>query len=86
MCRDPRIFEKPDEYRPERWLPEYNPSASSLPDDIVFGFGRRVCPGQYLADRMGFAFAAAILTAYNIVPVPGEEIPKSFVYEDAGIR
>lgn len=43
MCRDPRIWDEPDVFKPERWLPAYNPDSASLPDvdDIVFGFGRR---------------------------------------------
>jgi cytochrome P450 len=43
MARDPRIWDEPNTYKPERWLKEYNPKADSLPSvyDIVFGFGRR---------------------------------------------
>ncbi|KAG8833075.1 hypothetical protein FRC20_007746, partial [Serendipita sp. 405] len=88
MCRDPRVFSAPDEYVPERWLPEYNPECSRLPDiyDIVFGFGRRICPGQFLADRVGFTFAAAILKTYDILPLEGETLPEEFTYKDAITR
>lgn len=43
MCRDPRIWEDPNEFKPERWLPASNPNLDALPDiyDIAFGFGRR---------------------------------------------
>lgn len=104
MCRDPRIFDNPDIYMPERWLPDHNANTSLLPDveDIIFGFGRRwfldfcltsytndrfrVCPGQYLADRAGFVFVAAVLKTFDIVPISGEVIPKEFNYLDAVVR
>lgn len=41
---------------------------------------------MYLGDRIAFSAAAAILSVYNIVPVEGEGIPKSFVYQDAITR
>ncbi|CAG7852728.1 SubName: Full=Related to cytochrome P450 CYP2 subfamily-Aspergillus oryzae {ECO:0000313/EMBL:CCA74614.1} [Serendipita indica DSM 11827] len=88
MGRDPRVFTNPDSYTPERWLPEHNPDASNLPDvyEFVFGFGRRICPGQFLADRIGFVFAAAVLKMYDILPLEGEELPKEFLYQDAITR
>lgn len=41
--RDPRIWEDPDQFIPERWLESHNPRASQLPNvyDIAFGLGRR---------------------------------------------
>ncbi|CCA74613.1 related to O-methylsterigmatocystin oxidoreductase [Serendipita indica DSM 11827] len=69
--------------------------------DIVFGFGRRfdfissvvvseiedrICPGRFLADRIGFTFAAAVLKTYNILPLEGEGLPKEFEYKDAITR
>lgn len=88
MCRDPRIFDKPEVFMPERWLPQHNPNAKSLPDvdDIIFGFGRRICPGQYLADRTGFVFIAAVLKAYNILPIHGEVVPEEYSFSDAVIQ
>lgn len=38
---DENLFPGPDTFRPERWLENPN-----LPNP-AFGFGRRVCPGQY---------------------------------------
>ncbi|PVF96202.1 cytochrome P450 [Serendipita vermifera] len=88
MGRDPRIWDEPNVFKPERWLKDYNPNAGSLPDisDIVFGFGRRICPGRFLADRIGFAFAATVLKAYSILPLEGEVLPHHFEYKDASTR
>jgi hypothetical protein len=45
-----------------------------------------MCPGISLADQTGFTFAAAILKAYDIVPLEGESLPKAFEYTDAIIK
>ncbi|KIM29959.1 hypothetical protein M408DRAFT_328406 [Serendipita vermifera MAFF 305830] len=87
MCRDPTIWDEPDVFRPERWLPSHNPNAHSLPDiSFVFGFGRRICPGMFLADQVAFTFAAAILQAYDIVPIAGDTLPKEYLYKDSLMR
>lgn len=86
MCRDPRIWDEPDIYKPERWLEPENPKAHELPNiyDIIFGFGKRVCPGLLLADRVGFTFVAGILYRYQVVPIEGEPIPSpaNFTFKD----
>jgi hypothetical protein len=47
---------------------------------------RRICPGRFLADRIAFTFAAALLKAYGILPLDGESVPKEYVYQDAITR
>ncbi|KAG1795220.1 cytochrome P450, partial [Suillus variegatus] len=50
ISRDPDIFPEPNAFRPERWTNDQG----CLRDDLkffVFGFGRRVCPGQHVATR-----------------------------------
>jgi len=59
MHRDPRFFEEPDEFRPERWadgLAERLPRFAYLP----FGGGQRVCIGS------GFAQLEATLLLSTI--------------------
>ena len=52
--RDPRFYSQPDEFKPERWTPEFK--ASLLPFAYFpFGGGSRRCIGE------GFAWAEAIL-------------------------
>ncbi|KIM28163.1 hypothetical protein M408DRAFT_23875 [Serendipita vermifera MAFF 305830] len=77
MLRDPRTFESPEVFQPERWLESHNPLVSELPDiqNIAFGFGTRICPGRYLAERAGFAFTMSLLAAYDIVPTGGAPVP-----------
>ncbi|KAG8797738.1 hypothetical protein FRC17_007658, partial [Serendipita sp. 399] len=83
LLRDPRKWgEDADEFKPERFLPEYNPRTSENPsvESIVFGFGRRVCPGRHLAERNGMMFAAAMLSAYEVLPPIGEAAPEKIEY------
>ncbi|KAJ3481038.1 hypothetical protein NLI96_g7942 [Meripilus lineatus] len=49
MCLDERIYSNPKEFWPERYLPK--PQGNGEPHSgSTYGFGRRTCPGKYLAD------------------------------------
>ncbi|KAF9009234.1 cytochrome P450 [Hymenopellis radicata] len=52
-CSDPDVF------RPERFMEE---SVAFDPREVVFGFGRRKCPGKYFADH-GFWMAMVMILA-----------------------
>ncbi|KAF8576736.1 cytochrome P450 [Ramaria rubella] len=62
-----------DKFIPERFL------APGVKDaNAAFGFGRRICPGRYMADNSVFIAVASVLKAFNITPardVDGNEIP-----------
>lgn len=63
MSRDPNIFENPDKFDPDRY---YNGTAKLDSRDFVFGFGRRVCPGNHLAIQGIFMTVATILWSFEI--------------------
>ncbi|KAG8835163.1 hypothetical protein FRC17_005021 [Serendipita sp. 399] len=89
MLRDSRVWgEDSEQFSPNRFLPEFNPQAGSLPDmsNLPFGFGRRICPGRFLAERIGHQVIAAVLSKYTLVPVEGETVPFSMTFEDSIIR
>jgi len=51
MTRDTDLYSDPEEFRPERWADMDRNTAESLdPRNMVFGFGRRICPGRQFAD------------------------------------
>ncbi|KAG8909853.1 hypothetical protein FRC00_009323, partial [Tulasnella sp. 408] len=63
MSRDPALFENPDKFDPDRY---YNGTAKLDSRDFVFGFGRRVCPGNHLAIQGIFMTVATILWSFEI--------------------
>ncbi|KAG8754878.1 hypothetical protein FRC14_004552, partial [Serendipita sp. 396] len=87
--RDSRVWGQDcNEFNPNRFLPEFNPEAGSLPDvsNTHFGFGRRQCPGRFLAERVARQFAASVLSMYTLVPVEGEPVTPTMPFEDSVIR
>ncbi|PPQ98474.1 LOW QUALITY PROTEIN: hypothetical protein CVT26_013875 [Gymnopilus dilepis] len=79
-CDDPRDF------RPQRYLED-----ESLPDPlgVVFGFGRRVCPGRYLAESNYWILAAAVVAAFDISKVldeNGNDLNKSYDFSSGFVR
>lgn len=61
MVYDSKLCEQPYEFKPERWLE--NPDLKLF---SPFGYGRRKCPGKYLAQNSLFIVISRILWAYNI--------------------
>lgn len=89
MLRDPELFgDDANDYNPNRFLPAFNPRAKELPDmsTIPFGFGKRICPGRYLAERICLMISAAILSAYDLVPVNADASPSTMEFRDALVR
>ncbi|GAV99374.1 cytochrome p450 [Lentinula edodes] len=69
MTHDPEVYKNPMEFNPERFLGE---SPEQDPKDMVFGFGRRICPGRLLGDASVFITLAMSLAAFDIAPCDGE--------------
>ena len=65
MFHDPDIYPDPMVFKPERFRGD---DAEMDRMGIVFGFGRRACPGRYLAEGTVFAFIATILATCRILP------------------
>ncbi|KAL4931680.1 cytochrome P450 [Aspergillus undulatus] len=64
-AHDPNTYPSPHEFKPERFLthkPEQDPRA------IVFGFGRRACPGQIMADVKVYLTIVRFLACFDITP------------------
>ncbi|KAG8833049.1 hypothetical protein FRC17_000115 [Serendipita sp. 399] len=94
MLRDPRLWgPDADEFKPERFLfSDLNSGdkqpQQQLPDvqSIPFGFGRRICPGRYMAERNGLMFSASMLAAYEILPPLGDGGPVTVKYTTGQIQ
>ncbi len=71
--RDPRYFDAPEEFRPERWA---NGLAKRLPKFAYFPFGGgpRLCIGNAFAQTEATLMLATILSKYRCDLVPGQTI------------
>ncbi|KAG2135100.1 cytochrome P450 [Suillus clintonianus] len=69
ISQDPDVYPEPEAFKPQRWIGDQGKPR----DDIkffVFGFGRRVCPGQHVAERSVFMSALLILWAFRLTLDP----------------
>ncbi|KAI0760157.1 O-methylsterigmatocystin oxidoreductase [Fomes fomentarius] len=74
MSRDPAIYPDPGRFMPERFLKEgkLDPGLRD-PFKFLFGFGRRICPGQHFSLDTIFLTVASVLLAFDIQPPTGED-------------
>ncbi|KAH9917085.1 cytochrome P450 monooxygenase [Fomitopsis serialis] len=85
MTVDEEVYPEPSAFRPERFLGLSGEEAEQLdPRNIVFGHGRRICPGRRFADVSVWLAVANIVAAFDIRKARdagGKEItpPLSFV-------
>ncbi|KLO15926.1 cytochrome P450 oxidoreductase OrdA-like protein [Schizopora paradoxa] len=66
FTRDEKTFHDPMTFKPERHMDTEGRPAEADPRNMVFGFGRRICPGKDLADLSLFVLFSMTLAAFNI--------------------
>ncbi|KLO09888.1 cytochrome P450 [Schizopora paradoxa] len=71
MAFNPEYFPEPHKFKPERWLQKS--VQGPRPNDFVFGFGRRVCPGQDWAEKLLFIVVSSILATFSIERAIGDD-------------
>lgn len=69
MLRDSDAYKDPERFNPSRFL---GPNAESNPEEIIFGFGRRRCPGVPVANSSVWLSIALTLATYDITPPIGD--------------
>ena len=71
--RDPRWFPDPDEFKPERWTPEF---VKGLPKYAYFPFGGgpRLCIGQQFAFMEAMLMLATIAQRFDLTLAPNQRI------------
>ncbi|KAI0742440.1 cytochrome P450 [Daedaleopsis nitida] len=65
MTQDPAHFPEPQAFLPERFLDRQTAEACN-PRKIVFGFGRRLCPGREFAEASIWLAAASVISMFDV--------------------
>lgn len=63
FLHDPKVYHDPETFDPARYL---EPRNEPDPFADAFGYGRRVCPGRYLATESLYLTIARLLAAFTI--------------------
>ncbi|KAF7336122.1 Cytochrome P450 [Mycena venus] len=89
ILHDKEMYADPHSFNPERFLLDgkLNPAVRD-PETAAFGFGRRICPGRYMATASIWIAVASMLAAFNIkkaVDEDGKEVEPSFEYSSTGV-
>jgi cytochrome P450 len=87
MTHDPEIYDEPSSFKPER----FNNSDAEMKGiyDLVFGFGRRTCPGMHFAEGTIFSIIATTFATCDVLPEldeTGKPIFPELVWTDGVIR
>ncbi|KAJ7805424.1 cytochrome P450 [Mycena olivaceomarginata] len=93
ILHDPALFDNPEDFIPERYLLSENGTkpgvdGSDLKPTFFFGFGRRICPGMYLAQNSINLNAMNLLWAFDFKPdidMNGDPIPADIFAYRKGI-
>jgi len=73
LMHDENMYPDPFTFDPDRFSGANGRAVQEDPTKWVWGFGRRVCPGQHLADAMLFISIASTLSMFNISMVVDEK-------------
>ena len=63
MLHDDAVFPEPDKFKPERFL-----GPITKCPDVAFGFGRRTCPGRFMARSSLWIGVVSVLAAFKVSP------------------
>ncbi|XP_047501602.1 cytochrome P450 2L1-like [Penaeus chinensis] len=79
LChKDPRYWDQPEEFRPERFLDEEGKFVAQREGFLPFGIGRRSCLGEALARMELFSFTAALLQSFTFAPLEGCKVDLTY--------
>ncbi|CAK5277831.1 unnamed protein product [Mycena citricolor] len=84
LLRDPTTFPDPDIFLPERFLDDSVARDMIGSIEIAYGFGRRICPGRYVAMATLWSTFSGVLATFDIakaVDQHGDPIEPTYAYD-----
>jgi cytochrome P450 len=69
---DPEIYPDPEEFKPERFLNEDGTVRDDPTLTLVFGIGRKICPGRHFVDATLFIVASSVLSVFTFTKAKDE--------------
>jgi len=72
ILHDEENYPAPHEFNPDRFVEPASPGVNQYPSE-AFGFGRRICPGRYLAENSIWLAIARILATFTICKAVDEK-------------
>jgi cytochrome P450 len=89
ILHDPEVYPDPEEFKPERFLNEDGSVRDDPTLSLVFGIGKRICPGRHFVDSTIFIVTSSVLSVFNVRKAKdrnGNEVPvKAEVTVNRGI-
>ncbi|EAU32059.1 conserved hypothetical protein [Aspergillus terreus NIH2624] len=79
FTHDPNVYRDPASFKPERFLDTDGTAPELDPHMLAFGFGRRICPGRFLADSTIFMSIAQSLTVFRFEKDPAVTAQPEFL-------
>ena len=80
--RNPKTFESPDTFKPERWN---EPSKAALDSLMPFALGRRNCIGHPMAQVMMEKFIARFVQSYSFALESEDGTENIFIWKPKGV-
>ena len=78
ILHDPEEYPEPDEFKPERFLNEDGTVRDDPTLSLVFGVGKRICPGRHFVYATIYIATSSVLSVFNVTKAKdenGNEIP-----------
>ncbi|KAF8811261.1 cytochrome P450 [Phlegmacium glaucopus] len=68
ILHDPNTYPDPSRFNPDRFMGENDSQhlSSMDPLSVTFGYGRRICPGRYMAEAQVWISIACMLSVFDI--------------------
>ncbi|KAH8799191.1 cytochrome P450 [Flagelloscypha sp. PMI_526] len=66
ISHDKELYDDPMSFNPNRFMNPDGKNGPRDPNTIAFGWGRRICPGRFLAENQLWLLVATTLACFNI--------------------